>query len=140
MKNNAKYLFCLPVIFLLAGAFVKPSHSIATPDTYRPEGGVYILFAGKYEGKITKTEIDGQTELRVEGCHKDARISGFSLLITQRGKTTTLTSDSKTLTLEMRYKLKNLNKGDQFEFKNTRAYIPGHKEVAEVLGGRFIVA
>ena len=138
-------LFCLPALLLLASSFVKqpvPASSSLVDLGIKPAppyGGVYLVFAGKYGGEITKQEMDSQTELKVEGCHKGAWISGFTLLITKNGQTSTLMGNSYVLTADMRSKLKSLAKGDQFEFRNAKAHLPNSKDVVDVRGSKFVV-
>lgn len=137
MKNNVKYLFCLSALLLLASSFVR--QSIAGHDSAL-YGGAYVLFAGKFGGEITTQEIQGQTEITVDGCARGSRIFELSLSITKNGKTSTLTTTSGILTSEMRSKLKSLTKGDEFEFQNTKAYWGGNsKDVVQVRGKKFLV-
>ena len=145
MKNNVKHLFFLAATLLLASSFVNQPVRTGAPLN-GPEtkaclsyGGVFVVFAGKYGGEITKQEMEGQTELQVKGCHEDVRIFDFTLSITKSGKTTTLTTTSKVLTADMRAQLKSLTKGDAFEFRNTRAYLSNGKDVVDVRGSRFLV-
>ncbi len=138
MKNNVLHFVCLAVVFF-ASSFVAKPDLTGPCHTGLSYGGIYVVFAGKYGGEITKTEVAGQTELKVEGCHKDARILGFTLSVTKSGKTSTLVSTSKVLTTEMRDKLKSLNKGDEFEFRNTKAYLQDGRDAVEVRGSKFKV-
>lgn len=135
MKNNVKYLFSAVVLFMLASSFTtRPVSS----DTYL-WGGVYLEFAGKFGGDITPQEITGQTEIKIKGCHPDARVSAFTLSVTKNGKTSTFSATTRVLTAEMITKLKSLSKGDEFEFRNTKAYLPGGKDVVDVHGKKFVV-
>ncbi len=139
------HLFCLPALMLLASSFVKqpvPTEALPTHQELKaslPFGGAWVIFAGKTGGELTKQEINNQTELQVDGCDKGARITGFTLLFTKSGKTSTLSSRSSVLTYEMRSTLKSLAKGDQFEFKNTKALLSNGKDVVEVRGSKFVV-
>lgn len=145
MQNNAKYLFCLTAILLLASSFVNQPAPVGMPLKGReakapiPYGGAYVLFAGKFGGEITKQEMEGQTELKVEGCVKGARIFDFTLSITKNGKTSVLTNNSDVLTADMRAALKSLAKGDEFEFRKTKAFLSNGKDVVDVRGSKFVV-
>lgn len=146
MKNNANRLFALTIALLLACSFVnKPvSAEAAVPNRHAmekvPVGGAYVFFAGKYSGDITKQELASQTEVQVEGCAKGARIFKFTLAITKGGNTVTCTTDSNVLTPDMRTRLNSLSKGDAFEFRQIKAYIPNGKDVVDVRGARFTIA
>ncbi|MBC7774230.1 MAG: hypothetical protein H7246_02230 [Phycisphaerae bacterium] len=145
MKNNVMHLFAFTAILLLANSFVKqpvPSEALSTDQELKasvPFGGAWVIFAGKTGGELTKQDINNQTELQVDGCDKGARVSGFTLLFTKSGKTSTLNSRSNTLTYEMRNILKSLAKGDQFEFKNTKALLSNGRDVVDVRGSKFVV-
>lgn len=52
--------------------------------------------------------------------------------ITKAGKTSKLSNRSNALTSEMLAALKSLSKGDEFEFSNTKAYLPNGKDVVDV--------
>src|SRR5687768_17059520 len=54
-----------------------------------PLGGAYAVFAGKTGGEIRKSEIAGQTEIRVDGCAKGYKIMTYTLEIT-RGQSKSL--------------------------------------------------
>ncbi len=143
MKNNVKYLFCFTIMLLLGSSFVTKSVPDAAPLKNErasvPYGGAFVLFAGKFGGEITKKEIENQTEIVVDGCARGARIFEMTLSITKSGQTTTLTATSSLLTAQMRTQLKNLNKGDAFEFQRTKAYLSGGNEVVNVQSEKFKV-
>ena len=145
MKNSVKHLFYLVALLLLGSSFtLQPvSGIVAARDreagasaTY---GGVHVVFAGKYGGEITRQEMAGQTELKVEGCARDARVTDFTLSITKNGKTSTLRTSSNVPTADMRTQLQSLNKGDVFEFRQAKAYLTDHKVVVDAQGSKFVV-
>lgn len=102
-------------------------------------GGAHLLFAGKYGGDIRKSEFIGKTALHVEGCAKGSRIFTYTLEVNQSGKMTKLQGKSDSLTKEMVTALESLNKGDSFEFKSTKAYLPNGKDVVDVTSSKFVV-
>lgn len=102
-------------------------------------GGAFLLFAGKFGGEITKTEIAGHSDLQVDGCARGSRIFEYTIYITKGGQTSKLSNKSNTLTGEIKDKLKALSKGDTFEFKDSKAYLPDGKEVVNVHGKQFKV-
>ena len=136
MKNIAKHLLSLTAILLLASSFVRQPVPVAASPA--ATGGAYVMFAGKYGGEITKREMEGQTEIKVEGCVKDVRIFDLTLSITKNGKTSTLTTNTHVLTADMLTRLKSLTKGDAFEFQHTKAYLTTGKAV-DVRGSKFVV-
>lgn len=143
MKNKAKYFLYSMLVLLAASSFVLKSVP-APPKSPAlaagvPYGGAYVVFAGKFGGEVTKNEIAGQSDLKVEGCAKGSRIFEFSLHITKGGKTTVLKNRSNLLTTEMTTVLKSLSKGDEFEFRNAKAYLPNSKDVVDVHGRKFVV-
>lgn len=141
MKNKVKHLLYLTLMLLPAGLLVSFSVPIAdtTAAIEADYGGAYVVFAGKFGGDITRKEIESNTEIKVEGCAKGSRIFQFTLSVTKNGKTTTLTNKSNLLTDEMSAQLKNLSKGDSFEFQQTKAYLPNSKDVVDVHGKKFVV-
>lgn len=145
MKNNPVYLLCLSVILLMASSFVLGPVSSGMPlvgeeiNAETPSGGAYLMYAGKNGGNITPKEITGQTELKVDGCAKGSRIFEFTLHITKGGKTSTFSHRSNTLSSEMLKQLQNLSRGDVFEFKNTKAYLPNGNDVVDVHAPKFTV-
>lgn len=143
MKNNVKYLFCLTAMLFLGSSFVNRAMSDAAllqnENTSVPYGGAFVLFAGKFGGEITKKEIENQTEIVVDGCARGARIFEVTLSITKGGQISTLTATSNVLTAEMRTKLKELQKGDVFEFQRTKAYLNVSNNVVNVRGEKFKV-
>lgn len=145
MKNKVKHLLYLTQMLLpasfLAGFSVPATNPIADTEAAikTDYGGAYVVFAGKYGGDITRKEIESNTEVKVEGCAKGSRIFQFTLSVTKGGKTSTLTNKSNLLTDEMVAQLKNLSKGDSFEFQQTKAYLPNSKDVVDVHGKKFVV-
>lgn len=146
MKNTIKNSLFVIALLFLASSFTNngsdaPSvvHGKTTLKV-SPAGGAYVLFANKYGGKITKKELEGHQEIKVEGCAKGSRIFQFSLEVTKGGKTTTFHSKSQTLSKEMIAALKALSSGDAFEFKNTKACMPNGKDVVDVRCERFFIA
>ncbi len=139
MKNSAKHLFYLAALLLLGSSFVRQSGTLPEAGISVPYGGVHVVFAGKYGGEITRQEMEGQTELKVEGCAKDARVTNFTLSITKNGKTNTLRTRSNILTADMRTQLQSLTKGDVFEFRQAKAYLTDQKVVVDAQGSKFKV-
>ncbi|MBI5917738.1 MAG: hypothetical protein HY842_20395 [Bacteroidetes bacterium] len=145
MKNTIKnFLLSATALFLTCSFAESPAaYDAATTGksarSEMPVGGVYVVFAGKYGGEITKKEMTGQRELRVEGCHKDSKIVKFTLEVTKGGKTTSLQAESNVLTQEMLTKLNALSPGDKFEFKNSRAYLSDNKVTVDARGSKFVV-
>ena len=147
MKNNALHLFSLTALFLLTCSFVQSPVPAGTPvkgfETIgeAAAGGAFLLFAGKFGGEVTKSEIAsaGKSDLQVDGCAKGSRIFEYTIYITKGGQTTKLSNKSNVLTAEMRDQLNRLSKGDAFEFKDTKAYLPDGKEVVNVHGKKFLV-
>lgn len=147
MKNNVMQLFSLTALLLLTCSFTQvpvatgtPLASVETVDD-ASFGGAFLLFAGKFGGEITKNEIEKatQTNLQVDGCARGSRIFEYTIYITKNGQTSKLSNKSNALTSEMRDKLKSLSKGDSFEFKDSKAYLPDGKEVVNVHGKKFMV-
>lgn len=104
-----------------------------------PWGGAYLVFAGKFGGKVTKKQLEGQCEVQVDGCARGSRIFTFTLELSRAGKKTTYTSDSNALTDEMMAGLQALRVGDTFSFKKTKAYLPNGKDVVDVHSREFVV-
>lgn len=102
-------------------------------------GGAYVIFAGKFGGEITRKEIARHHDLKVDGCATGSRIFTFTLDVTKDGKTTSLETKSNVLTKEMVTHLTSLMPGDEFEFRNTKAYLPNGKDLVDVHGRKFIV-
>ncbi|MFN0176229.1 MAG: hypothetical protein ACKVU0_16405 [Saprospiraceae bacterium] len=145
MKNKVMHLFSFTAMLLLASSFVTQPVPVEALSTTRddkaspPIGGAWVIFAGKTGGELTKQEISNQTELKVDGCDKGARITGFTLHVTKAGKTSTLATSSSQLTAEMRSKLKSLVKGDEFEFRSAKAIMSNGRDVVDVRGSKFKV-
>ncbi len=145
MKNLVKYLLYLSLFLSPAGFFARMAVPAASPapgpeiTVERIYGGAYLLFAGKFGGEISRKEIAGHSEVRVDGCAKGSQIFQFTLHITKGGNTVALKSKSNVLTADMIAKLKSLSKGDYFEFRNTKAHLPNGKDVVNVHARRFYV-
>ncbi len=145
MKNKASLFPYFTVILLLASAFtnksvpaaiqVKPSEAAVEA----PVGGAYLMFAGKFGGEVTRSEIAATSEVRVDGCAKGSRIFQFTLSVSKNGRTTVLAGQANILSGEIMTQLKSLSKGDSFEFRNTKAYLPNGSDVVEVHAKKFIV-
>ncbi len=118
-----------------SGATIKNTEALVDI----PVGGAYLVFAGKFGGEVSKNEISGQTELKVDGCAKGSRIFEYTIHIKKGGKTSKLSNHSNALTSEMLAALKSLSKGDEFEFSNTKAYLPNGKDVVDVHAKKFMV-
>ena len=104
-----------------------------------PVGGAFLVFAGKNGGNIKMSELQGKTELAVEGCAKGSEIFSFVLDINSGGKTRTYKASSNVLSNEMVAALKGLHAGDSFEFKSIKANLPNDKEVVDVHGYRYVI-
>ncbi len=145
MKNKVMQIFNLAALLLLTCSFVPTPAPSGTPvkDVAAamdiPVGGAHLVFAGKFGGEISKSEISGQTELKVDGCARGSRIFEYTIHITKGGKTSKLSNRSNALTSEMLVALKSLSKGDEFEFSNTKAYLPNGKDVVDVHARKFMV-
>ena len=101
-------------------------------------GGAYLVFAGKFGGKLTKNDIAKTKSLGVEGCAKGSVIYQFDLKVTKNGKTTTFHGKSDRLTEEMHKYLRQLSVGDEFTFKNTKARLP-KKGTVDVWSKKFTI-
>ncbi|MCC6279201.1 MAG: hypothetical protein IT262_01270 [Saprospiraceae bacterium] len=147
MKNNALQLFSLTALLLLTCSFKQSPSTTATLSPGMETavdadfGGAFLLFAGKFGGEITKNEIvtASKSDLQVDGCARGSRIFEYTIYITKGGQTSKLSNKSNTLTGEIKDKLKALSKGDTFEFKDSKAYLPDGKEVVNVHGKQFKV-
>lgn len=104
-----------------------------------PFGGAYLVFADKFGGEISKKQIEGQRELKVNGCAAGSRIFTYTLEITHAGKMSSYAAKSHELTADMLKSLKALQVGDSFEFKKTKAYLPNGKEEVDVHSRKFVV-
>jgi hypothetical protein len=145
MKNMVRHLWYLTLV-LLPGSFLARVSAPATTPMPAPEaavavayGGAYLVFAGKFGGEITRKEIESHSEVKVDGCARGSRVFQFTLHITKSGKTSTLPGTSNILTGEMIARLNSLAKGDSFEFKNTKAFLPNNRDVVDVHGKKFMV-
>ena len=102
-------------------------------------GGAFLVFAGKHGGNISKSELRGQTELKVDGCAKGSKIFAFTLEVNHKGKVSKLQAKSNVLTTDMVTALNGLNAGDSFEFTSTKAYLPNGKDEVDVHSQKFVV-
>ncbi|HMQ60834.1 MAG TPA: hypothetical protein PKE06_09205 [Flavilitoribacter sp.] len=132
MKFTLKHLILSATVIMLTCSF-SPAPSVAG------FGGAFLNFSGKMGGEITKKEMSGKQELGVEGCAKGSRIFKFSLAVTHAGKTETYESTSNKLSAQMTSALDRLTKGDAFEFKDIKAYLPNGKSVVDVHANKFTV-
>ncbi|MBK9014651.1 MAG: hypothetical protein IPM82_11530 [Saprospiraceae bacterium] len=146
MKSTIKnFLFSAAVLLLTCSFVGSPvSHVERTPKPTlksAPVGGIYVVFAGKFGGNVSKKEIASQRELKVEGCDiaNAARIFQYTLVTTKNGKTSSLQSKSNALTQEMITQLKSLAPGDEFEFKQIKAYLSNGKDVVDVHAKKYVV-
>jgi tripartite-type tricarboxylate transporter receptor subunit TctC len=145
MKNKVLHLFISTAILAVSSAFVNhPSlengaAGRSEPVVAAPAGGAFVVFAGKFGGELSKKEMAGQTEVKVDGCAKGARIFEFTLYITKGGQRITLKGNSNILSSEIRAQLNALNTGDAFEFKEAKAYLSNSKDTVDVHSRKFIV-
>lgn len=145
MKKNFRNFMFSGVLLLLTFPFVQgPTvlHEVTPEESMGSEmafGGAYIIFAGKFGGEITKKEIEEHTAVSVDGCAVGSRIFKFTLDVTRGGKMTSLEGGSSVLTKEMLASLRSLSKGDEFEFRKSKAYLPNGKDVVDVQGKKFVV-
>lgn len=143
-KNFRNFMFSGTLLFLTFPLFQGPAvlHNVTSQESMGSEiafGGAYIMFAGKFGGEITKREIEEQTAVSVDGCATGSRIFKFTLDVTKDGKMTSLEGGSSVLTKEMLSSLRSLSKGDEFEFRKPKAYLPNGKDVVDVQGKKFVV-
>jgi hypothetical protein len=145
MKNTFVNLLLALTGLFITSAFssgpITPNDSLVKEIIVNasPLGGAFLVYAGKYGGEITKKEIAGQRELKVDGCAKGSRIFSFTLEVTKKGTKTTLQAKSNVLTDEMMSKLLSLTPGDTFEFKSMKAYMPNGKDIVDVRSEKFVV-
>lgn len=145
MKKKIKKTLFSGILLLLTCSFSEAPalnpESAAGASALRelPFGGAYVIFAGKFGGEITRREIARHHDLKVDGCATGSRIFTFTLDVTKDGKTTSLKTESNVLTKEMVTHLTSLMPGDEFEFSNTKAYLPNGKDVVDVQGKTFVV-
>jgi hypothetical protein len=139
MKSTIKNLLLATAALLFTCSFTEITrlNTELTGLDAAPVGGAYVVFAGKYGGEITKKDLEGQTTLGVDGCARGSRIFQFTLHVRKNGKTATYSAKSNSLTREMISALSSLSDGDEFEFKNMKAYLPNGKDVVEVHGKAF---
>jgi hypothetical protein len=145
MKKKVKKFLFSGILLLLTCSFSEGPALNPEPATGAaalrevPFGGAYIMFAGKFGGEITRKEIARHHDLKVDGCATGSRIFTFTLDVTKDGKTTSLETESNVLTKEMVSHLTSLMPGDEFEFRNTKAFLPNGKDVVDVQGRKFVV-
>lgn len=141
MKSTIKNLLFSAAAVLLACSFTevtRPAPEISVVGT-TPVGGAYLVFAGKFGGEVTKSEIEKQTTLGVDGCAKGSRIFQFTLEVSKAGKTTAYRGSSNVLSKEIITGLRSLSTGDSFEFKKVKAYLPNGKDMVDVHGKKFTI-
>ena len=143
MNNLSKRLLLLAMILFAMALPNIPSYgNLDTRDVCLDKstiGGAYVVFAGKTGGEIRKSEIAGQTEVRVDGCAKVYRVMTYTLEITSGKSKSIYQSSSNQLTKEMKAKLESLTKGDTFEFKLMKAQQDAGKDIVDVHGSKFTV-
>ncbi len=142
MKKIIRNLSVAVAALMLTCSFTAaPTSFNATITSFEetPIGGAYLVFAGKRGGEVSTTDFKNQKELAVDGCAKGSKIFQFTLHITAGGKTTTMRTNSNKLTDDMVGKLEKLNRGDEFEFKNMKAYLPNGKDVVDVHGWKYTI-
>lgn len=101
-------------------------------------GQIYLTFAGKHGGNLTKKELNEHSSIFVVGCSREAEIYTYELEITKNKKRMVYKSDSGKLNKSILDQLRSLNAGDEFTFKDIKAYLPNGKSV-EVWGKKFTV-
>lgn len=136
MKSTVKNFLFATSALLLTCSFTE----ITRLNPPAPAGGAYVVFAGKFGGEITKQEMEGQTSLGVDGCARGSRIFQFTLEVKKSGRTSTYSAKSNNLSNEMTSALRSLSVGDEFEFKNMKAYLSNGKDVVDVHGKAFKIA
>ena len=146
MKSTIKRFLFSAAALLLTCSFVESpvSNVETTPEptlVSTPVGGIYVVFAGKFGGNVSKKEIAEQRELKVEGCDiaNGVRIFQCTLVVTKGGKSSSLQSKSNVLTQEMIAQLKSLSPGDEFEFKQIKGYLSNGKDVVDVHAKKYVV-
>lgn len=102
-------------------------------------GGIFLIFANQTGGEISREQLKGQKELRVEGCVKGSRVSSFTLVISSHGNKKTFSASDHSLTKEMVTALESLETGDAFEFTSVKATLPDQK-VVNVFTKKYVVA
>ncbi len=145
MKTVVSNLLLVALVIGISSGFVnKPVatdvisvHDVVSVES--PVGGAFLIFAGKNGGNIKMSELQGQTELSVDGCAMGSRIFTFALEINDSSRIKTLQAKSNVLSKEMVVALKGLAAGDSFEFKAMKAYLPDGKEMVEVHGKKFLI-
>ncbi len=138
-----KKLFLAVSTIFLTGFYNPPVNAHISLDAeaaakFEIFGGAYLVFAGKFGGKLTKKDITNTTKLGVEGCAKGSVIYQFDLKVTKNGKTTTFHGKSDRLTEKMHAALRQLSVGDEFTFKNTKARLP-KKGTVDVWAKKFTI-
>ena len=144
MKQNICQFILSAFVMMITFAFTGPQVSSipsVTEDNIisMPMGGAHLMFAGKNGGEITKKEIEGQSELKVDGCAAGAKILKYTLYINKSGKITSLFAETNYLNKDMQAALRSLSAGDSFEFKQVRARLLDNNDVVDVTSSRFVV-
>lgn len=138
-----KKLFLAVATILLTGFSFQTTEAHISLDS-KPAidaelfGGAYLVFAGKFGGKLTQKDVAETKTLQVEGCAKGSVIFTFDLKVTKNGKTKTYHGDSDRLSQEMHTQLKQLSVGDEFIFKNIKAKLPT-KGTVDVWAKKFTI-
>ena len=102
-------------------------------------GGAWLTIAGKFGGEISKKDVLKTKELAVDGCAIGSKIFTYSIDINKGGTISTFKEESNTFSKEIILKMKELNTGDSFEFKKTKAYLPNGKDEVDVHSKKFVV-
>ena len=142
MKTQFGILLMLVLVIGISTSVVSASVNTDLNTGIRTEipfGGAFLIFAGKNGGNIKMSELQGKTELAVEGCAKGSKIFSYVLDINTGGKIRTYKASSNVLTNEMVTALKGLHAGDSFEFKSIKANLPNNKEVVDVHGYKYVI-
>ncbi len=140
MKNKIQNLFYVCTLLLFTGGLFSFSSNENNPATASEfNGEIYLTFAGKHAGKITQGDLNRTYEVGIDGCARDLNIFQFELKITKDGKTTSHEGNSSRLTQAMLSDLRSLSKGDEFIFKQIKAYFPDGKSEVGVKSEKFTV-
>ncbi len=145
MNTIISKLLLTSSLFFMLSAFVR-SPDAPIPVTFNTKveaeaniGGAYLTFADKFGGEVSQHDLVKHQRVEVSGCAKGSKIFQFTIYITKKGKTTSLQTKSSNLTDEMLTALRTLSKGDEFEFKKVKAYLPNGKDVVDVWAKKFVV-
>ena len=135
MKNAFKIL---TAVLFVTISFIKLEAINRHESTITKLGGAFCTFAGKFGGEVTLKELKNTGQIGVAGCAEGSEIYLFTLEITKNGKRSTYHGKSHKLTQEILNKLRLLDKGDSFVFKNMKAHLPIGGDV-DVMGRPFVV-